>query len=84
MESKVFVVYLEDVYDGCLENHIIDIFRNEDDANKRFKELRERFSCDNDERYITDVDTDTSYVAYEDGDYNSTHICLTIRPKTIM
>lgn len=84
MENKVFVVYLEDVYDGCLENHIIDIFRNEDDAKNRFKKLRERFGCENDEHYTIDEDTDTSYVAYENGSYNSTHICLTITPKTIM
>ena len=69
MENKVWVVFLEDVYDCCLENRTIDIFYNEESAKLRFNELVNKYRVDIDDRedMIIESDDDTSFSAYEEG-----------------
>ena len=80
MENKVWVVYLEDVYDCCLENRIIDIFYNEESAKLRFNELviKYRVDIDDKEDMIIESDDDTTFSAYEDGYYSENHLYINV------
>ena len=80
MENKVWVVYLEDVYDCCLENRIIDIFYNEDSAKLRFKELVNKYRVDIDDKedMIIESDNDTTFSAYKDGADCENHLYINV------
>ena len=80
MENKVWVVFLEDVYDCCLENRIIDIFYNEESARLRFKELVNKYRVDIDdkENMTIESDDDTTFSAYEEGYYSENHLYINV------
>jgi hypothetical protein len=80
MENKVWVVYLEDVYDCCLENRIIDIFYNEDSARLRFKGLVDshRSNVEEDSKMLIEEDSDTTFSAYEEGYYSENHLYINV------
>ena len=74
------MVYLEDVYDCCLENRIIDIFYNEESAKLRFNELviKYRVDIDGKENMIIESDDDTTFSAYEEGYYSENHLYINV------
>lgn len=80
MENKVWVVFLEDVYDCCLENRIIDIFYNEESARLRFKELVNKYRVDIDDKedMIIESDDDTTFSAFEDGADCENHLYIKV------
>ena len=82
MENKVWIVFLEDVYDSCLENRIIDIFYNEDSAKIRFNELvnKYRVDIDNQDNMIIESDNDTTFSAYEEGADCENHLYINVYP----
>ena len=82
MENKVWVVFLEDVYDCCLENRIIDIFYNEDSAKLHFKALvnKYRVYIDNREDMIIESDDDTTFSAFEEGADCEDHLYINVYP----
>lgn len=80
MENKVWVVYLEDVYDCCLENRIIDIFYNEESAKLRFNELVDshRPNVIEDCKMLIGEDDDTTFSAFEDGADCENHLYIKV------
>lgn len=80
MENKVWVVFLEDVYDCCLENRIIDIFYNEESAKLRFNELVNKYRVDIDDKedMIIESDDDTTFSAYEEGYSSENHLYINV------
>ena len=80
MENKVWVVFLEDVYDCCLENRIIDIFYNEESAKLRFNELvnKYRVDIDNNDYMIIESDDDTTFSAFEEGADCENHLYIKV------
>lgn len=80
MENKVWVVFLEDVYDCCLENRIIDIFYNEDSAKSHFKTLVDKYRVDIDDQedMTIESDDDTTFSAFEEGADCENHLYIKV------
>ena len=79
MKNKVWVVFLEDVYDCCLENRTIDIFYNEDSAKSHFKALVDKYRVDiDDQEGIIIEDDDTTFSAYEEGADCENHLYINV------
>ena len=80
MENKVWVVFLEDVYDCCLENRTIDIFYNEDSAKLHFNTLVNKYRVDIDDKeyMIIESDDDTTFSAYEEGADCENHLYINV------
>ena len=82
MENKVWVVFLEDVYDCCLENRTIDIFYNEESAKTHFNALVNKYRVDIDDKedMIIESDDDTTFSAYEEGADCENHLYISVYP----
>lgn len=85
MENKVWVVFLEDIVEGCLEDRTIDIFNDEDKARLHFKELVDKYNkmIEDQEDMIIDNDNDDVFSASEEGYYCENHILIEIYPSEV-
>lgn len=87
MENKVWVLIHEWAYDG--ENDItVEVFGDPDRAKQTLKIIVDNYKAEDslfngDVPAVVEDDRDDYFVAYEDGDYCSNHILISIVEREV-
>ena len=79
--EKVYVIVISDVYDMTENSHSPIVFKNREDAIRRFNDIVEAFESE----YAYDIEdgweiekNETSYSAWEEGRYVENHYDVTV------
>lgn len=87
MDDFVYVLIVDDVCNDT-NSQSVYVFNNREQANNKVVELKERFEKETQENLTIEDETSDDellkyYNAYENGNYNNNHFCLTIYQREI-
>lgn len=80
--DKVYLIHIDEVYEYEELGHPIEVYRNREDAENRYKEIVEVAECE----YPSDWEREEGqwrYECYEDGHYAYNHFSVTLKTAEV-